>query len=147
MEDRFKAFTLLINSISRNIYNIKNEEMTNLGLKSTHLSCLYYLYKYKKLTPVELCEVCQENKAGVSRAIKDLQQMQFVEEMLTPNSKYRVPLALTEKGVAITQKIDARVAYFLEQASSGLTDAQRKTMYESLELIDNNLKELVKGEK
>ena len=44
MENRFETFTVLINRISRNIRKIKNQEMAEYGLRSAHVSCLYYLY-------------------------------------------------------------------------------------------------------
>ena len=44
MEERFKTFTVLISKISRNIKKIKNQEMAEYGLRSVHVTCLYYLY-------------------------------------------------------------------------------------------------------
>ena len=68
--DRYSRFTILINRISRSIHRIKDDAMCKYGLKSAHVSCLYYLYKEgKPLTARELCDACEEDKAAVSRAI------------------------------------------------------------------------------
>ena len=44
MNERFETFTVMINRISRNIRKIKNQEMAEYNLRSSHISCLYYLY-------------------------------------------------------------------------------------------------------
>ena len=40
MKERFETFTVLINRISRNIRKIKNQEMAEYNLRSSHISCL-----------------------------------------------------------------------------------------------------------
>ena len=54
MTERFETFTVLIAKISRNIRKIKNQEMAEYDLRSSHISCLYYLYCTDKLTATEL---------------------------------------------------------------------------------------------
>ena len=70
MEARFETFTVLINRISRSIRKIKNQEMAEYGLRSAHISCLYYLQQGEGLTATDLCERCEEDKATVSRALE-----------------------------------------------------------------------------
>ena len=74
MEERFKTFTVLIAKINRNIRKIKNREMVEYGLRSAHISCLYYLYSAEALTATELCELCEEDKATISRALVYLEE-------------------------------------------------------------------------
>ena len=74
MKERFETFTVLINRISRNIRKIKNNEMAEYNLRSAHISCLYYLYSGKYVTATELCEKCEEDKAGISRGIDYLEK-------------------------------------------------------------------------
>lgn len=66
MQERFEMFTVLINRISRDIRKIKNQEMTAYHLRSTHISCLYYIYSLDGVTAAELCEHCEEDKATIS---------------------------------------------------------------------------------
>ena len=56
MQERFEMFTVLINRISRDIRKIKNQEMTAYHLRSTHISCLYYIYSLDVVTAAELCD-------------------------------------------------------------------------------------------
>ena len=69
MENRFETFTVLISSISRSIRRLKTEETAEFNLKSPHVSCLYYLLKHGNMTATELCELCDEDKAAISRSI------------------------------------------------------------------------------
>ena len=43
MDERFQKFTLLLTAVGRSIHRIKTEEMARFNLKSSHVSCLYYL--------------------------------------------------------------------------------------------------------
>ena len=70
MEERFETFTVLINQISRSIHQLKSAEMAEFELRSSHVSCLYYLYQMKTLTAKELCDICAEDKANISRTVK-----------------------------------------------------------------------------
>ena len=73
MQERFKTFTILVSNINRCIHKIKTEEMADFNLKSSHVSCLYYIYKENSLTAKELCGLCGEDKANISRTIKFLE--------------------------------------------------------------------------
>ena len=73
MDERFKTFTVLMANINRSIRKIKTEEMAEFRLKSPHVSCLYYLYKENALTAKELCDICEEDKANISRTIDYLE--------------------------------------------------------------------------
>ena len=68
MQERFQTFTVLITKLNRCIRKIKTEEMAEFDLKSPHVSCLYYLYKADSLTAKELCDICEEDKANISRS-------------------------------------------------------------------------------
>ena len=66
MQERFEAFTVLINKISRNIRKIKNQEMAAYHLRSVHVSCLYYIYLLEGVTSADLCEHCEKHKATIA---------------------------------------------------------------------------------
>ena len=112
MFSRFERFTLLIAKVSRSIYKIKKEEMAEYNLKSSHVSCLYYLYKAERLTAKGLCDLCGEDKANMSRAIKYLENEGYVYCEDTTTKRYQSALMLTEKGKlvgeSIAKKIDKR---------------------------------------
>lgn len=142
MEERFKTFTVLIASISRTIRRIKTEEMAELDLKSVHVSCLYYLYKEKSLTAKELCDVCEEDKANVSRSIKFLEANGYIYAEHANKKRYQTPLVLTEKGRATGKLVAEKIDRVLMAASEGLSENDREVMYRSLALINENLQHI-----
>ena len=142
MQERFKTFTVLITKINRSIRRIKTEEMAEFNLKSPHVSCLYYLYKAQTLTAKELCDICEEDKAAVSRSIEYLETNGYVTCNSKMQKRYRTPLELTEKGREIGARIVERIDRILGAASEGLDEAERLVMYRSLALISENLQKL-----
>ena len=142
MEERFEIFTVLISKISRNIRKIKNQEMAEYGLRSTHVSCLYYLYSSDSLIATELCERCEEDKATISRALEYLEENGFIVcESKTPK-RYKSPIILTEKGKEAGKKIFNKVCRVLNEVDVGLTDEQRKSFYGYLTMISDTLEKI-----
>lgn len=145
MKDRFETFTVLIASISRSIRRIKTEEMAEFDLKSPHVSCLYYLYKADSLTAAELCELCDEDKAAVSRSILYLEQNGFLVrsgsagQTRAGGKHYRSPLTLTEKGREAASRLAERVERVLDEVGRGVSEEERVILYRCLRQIDRNL--------
>ena len=139
MEQRFKTFTTLIASISRGIRRIKAEEMAEFALKSPHVSCLYYLYSEGNLTAKELCDICEEDKANISRSIKYLEENGFVFCDSKTQKRYQAPLELTEKGRDVAKHLALKIDTMLMAASEGVSESDRDIMYQSLSQINDNL--------
>lgn len=139
MKERFETFTVLINRISRNIRKIKNQEMAKYGLRSAHVSCLYFIYTTKNITATELCEKCEEDKATISRSLDYLERNEFITCELIRPKRYRSPLVLTEKGAVIGKRIADRINGVLNEISFGLTDTERSEFYRSLSIISNSI--------
>ena len=142
MKERFEIFTTQIAKISCNIRRIKTEEMMEYNLKSPHVSCLYYLYKNEEgLTPKQLCEVCDEDKAAVSRSIEQLINEGYLNYE-SGAKKYKNPILLTEKGKSVAAELAKKIDNILEEASEGLSEESRQDFYKSLILISDNLQKM-----
>lgn len=139
MTERFETFTVLINRISRNIRKIKNQEMAEYNLRSSHISCLYYLYTSGGLTATDLCERCEEDKATVSRSLDYLEKNGYLTCEAKSAKRYKSPLKLTDKGLDIGKRIADKIAYVLEEISVELTEEERLQFYHSLALISKAL--------
>ena len=139
MQERFQTFTVLITKLNRCIRKIKTQEMAEFDLKSPHVSCLYYLYKTDSLTAKELCTICEEDKANISRSIEYLESGGYLVCHSKTEKRYKSPLILTEKGRAIGEKITRKIDHLLEKAGEGLSEENRCIMYQSLELVCKNL--------
>ena len=138
MQQRFETFTVLISGINRNIRRIKTEEMEEFDLKSHHVSCIYYLYMQDGLTARELCDLCEEDKANISRALDFLEKQGYICRE-SVQKRYRSPLYLTEKGKAVGRRLADKIDKMLTLASEGLDEQSRGIMYRSLEIISRNL--------
>ena len=139
MQERFETFTVLINRINRNIRKIKNQEMAEYGLRSAHVSCLYYLYQGGSMTATDLCERCEEDKATISRALDYLETDGYLTCRSKSAKRYKSPLVLTEKGRAVGARIAEKIDRVLEEVSTGLTEEERLAFYRSLSIISESL--------
>ena len=144
MNERFETFTVLINRISRNIRKIKNQEMAEYGLRSAHISCLYYLYRENGLTATDLCERCEEDKATISRALDYLETNEYLVCPSKSAKRYKSLLYLTEKGALVGKKIADKIDGVLDDISGSLSDEERIAFYRSLSLISDSLDTVAK---
>lgn len=116
--------------------------MSGFDLKSTHVSCIYYLYTMQSLTAKELCEVCEEDKAAVSRSLEHLEKNDFIRLSDSDTRKYKRSIVLTEKGFEVGKRLSDRIDSILESASEGVSKEDRETMYRTLATISENLQKL-----
>ena len=145
MKERFETFTVLIAKISRNIRKIKNQEMAEYGLRSVHVTCLYYLYSSESLTATELCELCEEDKATISRALDFLEENGYIVCESKLAKRYKSPIVLTEKGEELGKKITDKINFVLDEICIDLTEEERVEFYRSLAIISDSLELCTKG--
>ena len=139
MVQRFQSFVTGITICHKYIQKIKNAEMTEFGLKGTHVMCLFYLHHHPQgLTAAQLCRLCGEDKAAISRTLAVLQSRGFI---LSGEKKYRANLQLTEAGQQVAGQMEGLIEQWVGLGGSGLTEQERDTFYRALELIAGNLRE------
>ena len=142
MFNRFEQFTTAISQINKSVQRIKSTEVNSYGLKANHVMILFQLKKNPAgLTPSQLCENCEVDKAAISRSLKELTGKGFVSEAEPDGRKYRIPLVLTASGTDAAQHIEKAIQSAVEIGGAGLTDRQRAEFYHSLLLIARNLEE------
>ena len=139
MKERFQTFTALIAKISRNIKKIKNQEMAEYGLRSVHVTCLYYLYSAESLTATELCELCEEDKATISRGLEFLEAEGYIACESKLAKRYKSPLLLTARGKEVGKKIADKINLVLDEICVDLSEAEREEFYRCLSVISDNL--------
>ena len=143
MIERFEVFTLIIANLTRNIRKIKTVEMAKWNLKSQHVSCIYYLYERGPLTATELCDICGEDKANMSRSIEYLEEHGYLTRKERVNRRYKIHYELTELGKNVGKNIFERVEDIISRSSEGINEEDRGTMYRSLYAINDNLKKII----
>ena len=139
MENRYETFTTLVNSINRSIRRIKADAMRDYNLKVQHVSCLYYLYKEEALTATELIELCDEDKAAISRSLDFLETNGYL--IKGKNKKhYNCKIVLTEKGIEVGKYISSRIEGILSTVDESIAKENRVIFYETLKIIENSLR-------
>lgn len=143
MQNRFREFTVLISNIVRTINKIKNFEMKKYGLKGTQVSCLFYLYGNDDLTAKDICSLCQEDKAAVSRALKDLETKGFIVcESDNNRKKYNSCLSLTESGEKVAKQILKTIESIMEYDKNFISEKELTEFYQTFNKIYTNLKNI-----
>ncbi len=136
---RFQDFLTGITVCYKFIQRIKSAEMTEFGLKGTHVACMFYLnHNPQGLTSAQLCALCAEDKATISRMVKDLRARGYIEQGGSKN--YRAPLYLTKAGKDIAKQMDPIIESWVSVGGDGMTSQQREAFYDSLAIISSNLR-------
>ena len=143
MEQRYETFTLLIMNLSRCVQKIKNKEVEALGLKGTHVQCLFTLFNAENGANLSsLCEICGEDKSMMSRTLKELTAKELVYIDEQKNQKYRNPYKLTERGYAVADIVAGKISRILDLVAVGVTEEDRVKMYDTLSHICDTLTEV-----
>ena len=143
MLDRFEKFSLAIAEINRCWHKIAGEELAKYSLKASHVSYLLTLYRNPEgLTAPRLAELCDRDKADVSRMLSILEAKGLVTQDGNGGSRYRGCLRLTSEGQTVAKELSQRAALAVEQAGAGLTEQERIMFYAALETITKNLRRI-----
>ena len=145
MIQRFDAFVSGITSCYKFIQRIKSMEMTDFGLKGTHVMCLYYLYQNPGgLTASQLCGLCAEDKAAISRTVSELKSRGYITTL--SQKAYRAMLTLTAAGQEVARKFDHLIEGWVSTGGDGLSDEERSDFYKTLSTITDNLRARIEAE-
>ena len=140
MVQRFERFSVAIADISRYWHKIAAEEMEKHNLKGAHSIYLTTLFRFPDgITAAKLGELCGRDKAEVSRAVTLMTQNRLIQKS---GSSYRAALTLTVEGKLAAEQVRRRAALAVELAGNGLSDEERATFYDALELICGNLQKI-----
>lgn len=140
MISKYEIFSTVVSSLYHDIQRIERQEMAKYGLKGPHAQCLVIMDRYREgITAARLCEICERDKAAVSRTVAELEEAGLLTRREQNGIRYRVPLMLTEEGRAAARNVNAVAGRAVEQAGFGLNDTQRQVFYQVLGHIAQNL--------
>ena len=143
MVTRFEQFSGAVSCIHRCIQKIERVEMAKYGLKGPHAQCLLAMSRHPEgITSSELCNLCDKDKAAISRTVAELEREGMVSRNTRGNNRYRALLKLTQQGETAAEQVEARAKLAVERAGEGMTDQQRAVFYEVLGLIAGHLQEI-----
>lgn len=145
MENRYELLSGAISCMYHDIRKIERVEMARYGLKGPHAQCLLAIKKHPEgITAARLCEICEKDKAAVSRTLAELEEVGMIYRENRNGSRYRSALMLTEQGEIAAEAVVEKVRMAVERAGIGFGEAEREVFYRVLALIAGNLHKLCK---
>ena len=143
MVTRFEQFTASVASIHRSVQKIERVEMAKYGLKGPHAQVLLAMSRFPEgVTSGELVKLCDKDKAAISRTVCELEKEGMVTRQGRNGKNYRAALTLTTLGMEAASRVAIRAGHAVEAASNGLSDGNRRVLYQALELIANHLQNI-----
>ena len=137
MVSRFEQFTTSISTIYRFIQKIERDEMEKYGLKGAFAQYLIVMSRFPDgITAAQLCEICDKDKAAVSRIVAELEAKGLA---VREGTNYRALVRLTESGRDAARFVRERAHIAVTLAGKGITDEERKAYCAALDQIAANL--------
>lgn len=143
METRYELISASISSMYHDIQKIERIEMAKYGLKGPHAQCLLAMKKHPQgITAARLCEVCEKDKAAISRILAELEEAGMILRENRNGSRYRASLTLTDQGMAAADAVVEKARLAVELAGTGFGETEREVFYRVLSIIAGNLHKL-----
>lgn len=143
MVERYEMFSVAISSIYKYIQKIERDEMVKFGLKGPHAQCLTTLMRFPEgLTSTQLCELCDKDKAAISRAVSELEAKGLIFRDKINKNAYKALLKLSENGKEAALHISDSARRAVERAGRGLSDEDRAISYRTLHLLAHNIESM-----
>ena len=146
MLGRYEQFSFIVSVINRQIQKIERDEMEKHGYKGAFAQYLMVMRHHPEgVTATQLCELCDKDKAAVSRVVNEMVEKNLVVRSSAKETLYRAKLTLTEEGRLIAEYVAERAMTAVAAVGNELTDEERKMFYSTLDFIAERLQNLSKN--
>lgn len=140
MISKYELFSSSVACLYRDIQKLERMEMAKFGLKGPHAQCLLAMGRYTEgITAARLCEVCEKDKAAISRTVAELEEAGMILREEQGGKRYRASLTLTDKGREVAKNVNDLVDLAVSRASAGYDAEKRETFIRVLNLVAGNL--------
>lgn len=137
---RYEQFSFLISVIYRHIQKIERDEMIKRGFKGSFAQYLAAVGRFPDgVTSAQLCEMCDKDKAAVSRAVTEMEAHGLIRREADGETLYRARLMLTAEGREMADYVAERARLAVREAGKGMSEDDRRVFYTVLDLIASNL--------
>lgn len=134
MLSRYEMFSSVISGIYRSIQKIERDEMVRYGYKGAYAQYLVAMNRCPDgVTSAQLCEICDKDKAAISRVVSEMEEKGLVTRESTNDRQYRAILRLTDEGRRAAQFVLERGQAAVDAA--GLDEESRENFYRALESV------------
>ena len=145
MLTRFEQFCSIISTIYRDVQRLGREVMIQYGYKGAFAQYLVVLCQNPEgLSASQLSELCDKDKAAVSRVVAEMQEKGLIHRECGECSVYKSKIKLTEEGQRIACSVCQSVHETVAAVAGELTEEERDAFYRSLGLIHGKLDSLIK---
>ncbi|WP_412988995.1 MarR family winged helix-turn-helix transcriptional regulator [Pediococcus siamensis] len=129
----------LIGSIARQSTTSVNQQVSHLGLDNNLFVYLMRIVENEGLSQAELVERVRIDKTTLSRALKKLVAEGYVRKVPDAHNKKFRRLYATDKGKAIYPQVSQIEQAYIQQALSGVDEAEQTELQTLLAKIYANL--------
>lgn len=140
MLTRYEQFSFMVSVINRHIQKLERDEMIKFGYKGAFAQYLVAMLHYPQgITAAQLSEICDKDKAAVSRIVSEMIEKGLVVRKSATETMYRAKLTLSQEGEKVAQFVARRASAAIEAMGNELSEEQRKTLYFALDNIARKL--------
>ena len=101
-----KNIVILISKISRYQKKYLNNYLKNTDLESSQVIVLMKIKEYINLTPKEIFEMGIVEKSSVTKILKKLEELKYIEKVYSNNDKRSYNVGITKKGEEMCLSIE-----------------------------------------
>ncbi len=136
MLSRFEQFSYVISGINRYIQKIERDEMIKYGCKGAFAQYLVALLSHPEgLTASRLCEICDKDKAAVSRMVNEMLEKGLVTRSGEGSRAYNAPILLTESGRNAAEHVCMKARAAVKAVGGEMSEEDRRVLYSLLDSI------------
>lgn len=145
MLSRFAQFSFVISGINRYIQKLERDELIKYGCKGAFAQYLVALQHHPEgLTAAQLCEICDKDKAAVSRMVAEMVEKGLVTRSGEGAKLYKAHIFLTDDGQKAAEFVSQKARAAVKAVGGEMSDEERSTLYTLLDRISANLETLSK---
>jgi DNA-binding MarR family transcriptional regulator len=115
-----------------------NKEIKDFGISSEQYALLK-LISVKNLTPSEIADILNKDKAAITRFIIALERKDLIKKANIDKRSYK--LMLKEKGKKILNKVDKKALEFRKKIEQNIPEEKIECLFKTLEKIEKIMKE------
>ncbi|KRK74988.1 MarR family transcriptional regulator [Companilactobacillus alimentarius DSM 20249] len=128
-----------IGIIARSLDSISNIEFKKYNLTKGQYLYLVRIYENPGIIQEKLAEMIKVDKTTAARAIKKLENNDFIVRKQSSDNKKEKKLYVTKKGKEVYPTIYRENIYSNKMALKGLSPAEQRQIFELLKVVEDNV--------